>query len=906
MKMNLEKSFRSFSCREDNYTPTQSPTKLTPGSSPQHLSTAPETLDIIDLVSPVPSPEQIPLPGLPPLPPPPLLPSPNSVPRPPVEPEPEPISNPLLYPVPFTGYFTENSVYSFDQPPPPPPPPPPSQPTNVFVPTRLFSPLPAPIPAMSMDFEEPLPPGEDSLPLVARNHDIPSASFQHQNCDFNWRDQEAESRFFRSQETSSFPISFPSSVWSFGLKEPESTNCFQTSYEYAPPVNVDKAKPLHEEKSANKRKRKDNKRKSSGTKRRKSSGEKKEDDDEEKLRALLLTQVNKNKNVKKSSQTLKAKESVVKKKPIELKEVVGKMETIKSRLESKEAPMSNLSLLAPKAPPTSLKNVAPKLTTNASLNKNNPVLISGGLAPRASMQTKAEEKIVYSRLKPAANVRKKKTVKKSAVMSKADKVKHFPNLSKKIVIPLNEDSDSDEEKTKNPIPNPSVASFQLNLDSFLKEVRQKTVVQKGQNVNMSNIAKKNVSIQLKAKAQLLSTADKKKLVSSNISNLPLIKQLEYKKLKELIAKKEMLKAKSLGGRSVINKPGASNLPPKKLSATSTQAGIKKPLVSSLNLKATAPKTSSKGHPSAALKTSSLQKLPVLNKQKTSTPSKASNISLVPDASAKGLAETPNAVNDDKTEPHDIAEKKKLKTAEETEDDEEALRQSLLRDLEKKSSLKTAETTVVGKINTKESLTVQISGNRRNVSVPGSPGKNKASVVKKSFGKSDVRNKNGRLTPSLEEIEKLSEKTTELKPVEGISTDEIKHLKETEQTVIFVRKNLSSVLYKLSAQMSQLQKQSIELEGAVNYAAELRNQLRETEQLVKLREEKVENLREVIRNSHQEVTVFKEKMLRDEKHCEELGGEVYGSDYTLPPQGAQNIRDNTNMFINFCFIIISIY
>ena len=122
------------------------------------------------------------------------------------------------------------------------------------------------------------------------------------------------------------------------------------------------------------------------------------------------------------------------------------------------------------------------------------------------------------------------------------------------------------------------------------------------------------------------------------------------------------------------------------------------------------------------------------------------------------------------------------------------------------------------------------------------------------------------------------------------------LRQTEKSVIKNRTDLSNVLYKLSAQMSQLQRQSIELEGAVSYAEELRNQLRETEQLVKLRGEKVENLREVIRNSHEEVTLYKEQMMSAEEKCKRLGDQVYGAEYVLPPQGAQNIRDKSNSFL----------
>jgi hypothetical protein len=50
---------------------------------------------------------------------------------------------------------------------------------------------------------------------------------------------------------------------------------------------------------------------------------------------------------------------------------------------------------------------------------------------------------------------------------------------------------------------------------------------------------------------------------------------------------------------------------------------------------------------------------------------------------------------------------------------------------------------------------------------------------------------------------------------------VAELKECETTVVTIRQTLSNNLYKLSAQMSQLQKHTNELTSAEKYAAELR-------------------------------------------------------------------------------------
>jgi len=127
-------------------------------------------------------------------------------------------------------------------------------------------------------------------------------------------------------------------------------------------------------------------------------------------------------------------------------------------------------------------------------------------------------------------------------ISKADKAKHFPNLSKKVVITrMDSDSDDDdvEEKPKGPAVIPEI--FGLNLEAFLKEARNtappptKTAAAKVKTLTMTP--------KLKAQALKLTLADKKRLISSKISHLSRSKQIEYQRLKEILAKKEALKKK---------------------------------------------------------------------------------------------------------------------------------------------------------------------------------------------------------------------------------------------------------------------------------------------------------------------------------------------------------------------------
>merc|ERR1712098_14721 len=147
-----------------------------------------------------------------------------------------------------------------------------------------------------------------------------------------------------------------------------------------------------------------------------------------------------------------------------------------------------------------------------------------------------------AKLVPKAKATTKITSKKvsQTKISKADQKKFFPNLSKRVVVPLA------EEESGN--------LFGLDLEAFLKQARNSAksgpvIPPKTKQASKSNnviptpkpkYIKKKIALtpQLKAKALQLTLADKKKLISAQISHLSRSKQMEYKRLKEILAKKE--------------------------------------------------------------------------------------------------------------------------------------------------------------------------------------------------------------------------------------------------------------------------------------------------------------------------------------------------------------------------------
>jgi hypothetical protein len=83
--------------------------------------------------------------------------------------------------------------------------------------------------------------------------------------------------------------------------------------------------------------------------------------------------------------------------------------------------------------------------------------------------------------------------------------------------------------------------FGLDLEAFLKQARNSSEpIKTPEKENQMKVTKKiAMTPKLKAKASELTLADKKKLISAKITHLSKSKQLEYQRLKEILAKKQL-------------------------------------------------------------------------------------------------------------------------------------------------------------------------------------------------------------------------------------------------------------------------------------------------------------------------------------------------------------------------------
>merc|ERR1712183_680970 len=153
-----------------------------------------------------------------------------------------------------------------------------------------------------------------------------------------------------------------------------------------------------------------------------------------------------------------------------------------------------------------------------------------------------------------------------------------------------------------------------------------------------------------------------------------------------------------------------------------------------------------------------------------------------------------------------------------EDEEAALRESLLNNMKKK--VQSQENTTKGEKSKPQSQPARETKTKKiveNISVE-IIGENR-----------DVRIDN----------DDAIESAIEVKAGDDNSPESTK-LRSLEKNVVGLRKSLSASLFKLSAYMSQLQKESSGVDSAVKYIEELKGQLSETEKLLATRKSKVEN------------------------------------------------------------------
>ena len=137
-------------------------------------------------------------------------------------------------------------------------------------------------------------------------------------------------------------------------------------------------------------------------------------------------------------------------------------------------------------------------------------------------------------------------------ISELDKLQFFPNLSRRVVLNLSEESDPDDDddddesaKTVQDIHKKN-ESFHLELERFLKEARNSSKPSQSAVILINpKMLKNKIGIafthRLKAHTSKWRFETKKKLIDNMITHLSKIKQEEYVRLKEMVEKRQLEK-----------------------------------------------------------------------------------------------------------------------------------------------------------------------------------------------------------------------------------------------------------------------------------------------------------------------------------------------------------------------------
>jgi len=123
------------------------------------------------------------------------------------------------------------------------------------------------------------------------------------------------------------------------------------------------------------------------------------------------------------------------------------------------------------------------------------------------------------------------------------------------------------------------------------------------------------------------------------------------------------------------------------------------------------------------------------------------------------------------------------------------------------------------------------------------------------------------------------------------------LKEKESKLIKARSEMCASLYKLSAEVSQLKEETSKKETAEAFLEKLQRQVAVTSELITRKNERINKLKTVVRQSHQDVVTKSQSMSILKKQCKTMGTALKGTDYQPPKEGMDTIRKKLTVINN---------
>jgi len=105
------------------------------------------------------------------------------------------------------------------------------------------------------------------------------------------------------------------------------------------------------------------------------------------------------------------------------------------------------------------------------------------------------------------------------------------------------------------------------------------------------------------------------------------------------------------------------------------------------------------------------------------------------------------------------------------------------------------------------------------------------------------------------------------------------------------------LFKLSAEVSQLKEETSKKETAEAFLEKLQKQVAVTSELITRKNERLNTLKTVVRQSHQEVVTKSRSMSILKKECKSMGTILKGNAYQPPQEGMDTIRKKLSVINN---------
>ena len=452
--------------------------------------------------------------------------------------------------------------------------------------------------------------------------------------------------------------------------------------------------------------------------------------------------------------------------------------------------------------------------------------------------------------------RRKRDFKKTATdgkrveLSQTMRKKYFPNLFSKIVIPLERSTDD--------------MGLPGSIEELLREARRDAERKEKKRIKKrtpppkpirkfppnSKYSLKTPKVTFNA-ASLFSAAQKRSIIAfSDIQHLPLDQQQEYRRLQQIIKMKEASKKKALKSSDKENKVESEEEMRKRLIQ-----GMEDKRKSKV-MKAVEQADSSRGTVSTIQDLSGGSSRIVASRKESVAKREGETAKL--DSQSKTMVGKKSILNTSK----------KLSSA-----------PSKLKKLSPTLLKKTSSATVI--------------------KAPQPSGKKPSPAAKEKLSSASVKKPSGVKTASERAVVTNSKSNNEIRKKVSLSAAKEGKLKASDEgssllepevhgslqvleaSLVGKRKDLTSVLFKMSAQISTLKGERDQLQKARDLEADLRRKLADTMELVTRKEDRIADLNRVVRESLGQVNEQRRVVKLCEAECVTRGREFMGREYSLP-------------------------